>query len=104
MTCSVSRRSRGFGIIIIANECKNGSTSPMDLSTATNISVSFKKGATVLTETVPLLNDGLDGAVVFVTPINVEYFDGVGAWKVEITATFADGVYPSEPTSITVSA
>ena len=66
MTCSVSRRTRGFSIIVTCLDCDG---KPMDLSDAISIGITFKYGATVKSETANKLTDGSDGKVVFITPI-----------------------------------
>ena len=92
----------GTSIRITVNDCDaNGNQSPLDVSTASTLEISFKKPCgDSETKTASLVTDGTDGQIEYITTSGD--LDETGPWKLQVRVVNVNGDWRSNVGSFTV--
>jgi len=98
MSCSeqeIHYNDIGTVILVTVNDCVSGTSTVLDLSTATTLELIFKSpSGTSTTKTASLFTDGTDGKITYLS-VDGD-FNEIGTWRIQAKIAIGGGIFRSD--------
>lgn len=98
MSCSeqeIHYNDIGTVVLVTVKDCVSGTSTVLDLSSATSLELIFKSpSGTSVTQTASLYTDGSDGKIYY-TSVDGD-FDEVGTWRIQCKIGIGGGTFRSD--------